>query len=124
MYSFGFPRMFNNTTSALVSEKEAIRSNMLLLLQTERKTLFGDPYFGCELKKYLFEQSNSIIVDLLIDELYTTILNFMPQVSLTRKDIKIYTARTTLYAEIAYRYVLDNTSDLFRIKLTTSSEED
>ena len=116
--------MFNNTTSNIVSDKEAIRSNVLLLLQTERNSLFGDPYFGCELKKYIFEHSSHIVVDLLIDELYSAITTFIPQVFLTRKDIKIYTARTTIYAEISYTYVVDNTSDLFRIQLTDPNMED
>ena len=124
MYSFGFPRMLNHTTANLIEDKEAIRSNMLLLLSSERDTLFGDPYFGCQLKKYLFEQSNSIVPDLLIDQLYTTIVTFMPQVFVRRKDIKVYVSGTIIYADVKYYYVVDNTSDLFTIKLTESIEED
>ena len=123
MYSCAFPRMLNSTTANLLQDKEAIRSNMILLLSSERDTLFGDPYYGAELKKYLFEQSGAIVPDLLIDELYTTIKTFMPQVYITRKDIKVYVVNTTLYADIKYYYIIDNTSDLFTIKLTQSSEE-
>jgi phage baseplate assembly protein W len=116
--------MFNHTNAHLVEDKEAIRSNMILLLSSECDTLFGDPYFGARLKKYIFEQSEAIVVDLLIDELYTTIKTFMPHVILTRKDIKIWTADRTLFAEIQYTYSVDNTSDLFVIKLMQSSQED
>ena len=123
MYSFAFPRMLNSTTANLIQDKEAIRSNMILLLSSERETLFGDPYYGAELKKYLFEQSGSIVPDLLIDELYTCIKTFMPQVYITRKDIKVYVSRTTLYADINYYYIIDNTSDLFTIKLTEWADE-
>lgn len=123
MNSISFPRMFNYTNTNIVSEKDAIRANMILLLSAERQTLFGDPYYGCQLRKYIFEQSNSIVADLLIDELYTTIITFMPQVYLTRKDIKILTSRSNLYAEIRYSYVLDNTTDLFTIKLTDVEED-
>lgn len=123
MYSFAFPKMLNSNTAKLLTDKEAIRSNMILLLSSERETLFGDPYYGAHLKKYLFEQSGSIVADLLIDELYTTIKTFMPQVYLTRKDIKVYAVRTALYADINYYYIRDNTSDLFTIKLTEYSEE-
>ena len=123
MYSFAFPRMFGNTQSNLVQDKEAIRSNMILLLSSEQSTLFGDPYYGSKLRKYIFEQRTSIVVDLLIDELYTTIVTFMPQVYLTRKDITIYSAKNELFAEIKYYYTLDNTSDLFTIRLTEVNNE-
>lgn len=124
MYSISFPVMFTSGNTILKKDKEAIRSNMLLLLSSECDTLFGDPYFGCMLKKYIYEQENSIVVDLLIDELYTAITTFMPQVVLSRKDIKILASGTSLYAQINYYYVADNTSDLFTILLTNGSEEE
>ena len=123
MYSFSFPRMLNSTTANLLKDKEAIRSNMILLFSSERGTLFGDPYYGSELDKYLYEQSGSIVIDLLIDELYTTIKTFMPQVYVERKDIKVYAINTTLYADIKYYYIIDNTSDLFTIRLTETNSE-
>lgn len=123
MYSFGFPKMLNTTSSNMVSDKEAVRSNMVLLLSSECETLFGDPYFGCTLKKYMFEHINSLAVDLLIDELYTAITTFMPQIFVNRKDIIIRNSRTELFAEIKYYYLPDNTTDLVNIKLTESSEE-
>lgn len=124
MYSFSFPNMLNSASANLLEDKDAIRSNIVLLLSSERDTLFGDPYFGSQLKKYIFEQSGSIVVDLLIDELYTTIRTFMPQVYLTRKDITIYVSKSSLYAEIKYYYVVDNTADLFTIKLTEVNNKD
>ena len=124
MYSFSFPNMLNSTTSNLLKDKESIRSNLILLLSTEKNTLFGDPYFGCELKKYLYEQAGSIIPDLLIDEIYTVIKKFIPQVNISRKDINIYVSRFTLYADIKYYYIADNTSDLFTIELSKTTAED
>lgn len=123
MFSISFPEMFNSLNTKLVQDKQAIRSDMLLLLSTEQGTLFGDPYFGCLLKKYLFEQSSSIVADLLIDQIYTTIITFMPQVVISRKDIDVYVADRTVYVDISYRYALDNSTDLFTIQLTNSSEE-
>ena len=121
MTSFSFPRMLNHTDANIISDKEAVRSNMLLLFSSEQESLFGDPYFGCLLKRYLFEQSNTVIVDLLIDTIYTAIITFIPQASISRKDIKIIPSRGTLYAEIRCYYALDNTSDLFTIQLTNNS---
>ena len=122
MYSFSFPNMFTTGSAKLVEDKAAIRSNLVLLLSSEQKTLFGDPYFGCQLRKCLYEQSDSLIVDILIDHIYTTIKTFMPQVYLSRKDIRILAKRTSIVAEIRYYHVLDNTSDLFSIRLTETAE--
>lgn len=120
MYSFNFPSMLGSVTSKLLHDKDAIRSNVILLLQSERKTLFGDPYFGSRLKRMLFEQSNSVVVDLVIDELYTTLTTFIPQIFLTRKDITLTCDGTDIYAAVRYTYVLDNTVDLYTINLTAT----
>lgn len=123
MYSFNWPEMFRSTTSKLIKDKEAIKSNLRLLLNSERLSLFGDPYFGARLKQFIFEQNDAVIVDLLIDELYTTIQQFMPQLFVRRSDIKVYSNRVSLIAELNVTYKLDNSSDLYVIKLTSESFE-
>ena len=54
MYSFNFPNMINSATTDLVSDNDAIIVNIKLLLNAVKKSLFGDPYFGSNLKKYIF----------------------------------------------------------------------
>lgn len=119
MYSFDFPSMLNSTTAKLIKNKDAVRSNVLLLLQSEKKTLFGDPFFGSRLKRMLFEQSNSLVVDLVIDEIYTTLTTFIPQIFLTRKNIEIMSDGTDIFVTVSYTYLLDNTQDLYTISLTS-----
>ena len=124
IYSFSWPNMlsYSANKSEMVMNKEAIRSNILRLLNTERKTLFGDPFFGTDLKKVLFEQSNPILYDLIIDELYAILQTFIPQIYITRNSIKLTSDELgKLVAEISVTYRLDNTSDLYLINLT---EED
>lgn len=110
--------MLNRTQANLIKDKEAVRSNLVLLLSSERLSLFGDPYFGSQLKSTIFEQASSLVVDLLIDEIYTTIITFIPQVFLTRKNISITTDGTDIFAEINYVFIPDNTADLYIINLT------
>lgn len=118
MYSFAFPTMLTNTRSALLSDLEAVRSNLKLTLQSERLSLFGDPFFGTQLKRLIFEQSHSIVVDLVVDEIYTTIITFIPQVYLSREDIELTTNGVDLFVTIRYVYLPNNTSDLYKINLT------
>lgn len=119
MYSFNFPDMFNSTTSILLADKQAVKSNIRLLFGCEKKELFGDPYFGMLLKQAIFAQSNSVIVDLLIDEIYVSLITYIPQIYIKRENIEITTDKINLYANIKYTYVADNTADLYTIKLTS-----
>ena len=121
MYSFSFPNMLGSNTSNLSNDKNAVKSNISLILSSEKKSLFGDPYFGSTIKQAIFEQPNSIVVDLLIDEIYSTIQTYIPQVFLTRRDITIESDKTDLYAVIKYTYIPDNSSDLYTINLTANS---
>lgn len=123
MYSFSFPRMLNGFGANLLSDKDAVMSNLLLLFKTEKMELFGDPSFGVLLKKVIFEQSNSIIVDLVIDEIYTSILTYIPQLYVERKGITLRTDGKSIFAEINCVYIPDNTSDLYTINLTSFGDE-
>ena len=121
MKSFAFPHMFSSTQAIMIEDKEATISNLRLLLASWKTSLFGDPYFGTNLKKYLFEQRTTVLRDLLIDELYIAILTFMPQLALTRKDIKITLDSedpTAIYAVVNCINKIDNQPNLFEIKLT------
>ena len=119
MYSFGFPEMLGSYNSKLVADKEAVKSNIKLLLKSERATLFGDPYFGSQLKRAIYEQSSSMIIDLMIDELYTTLITFIPQIYVVRKGITLKVRGNELLAEVKYTYLIDNTADLYVISLTS-----
>ena len=120
MFSIAFPNMISNNATNLLSYKQSVKSDLLLLLNSERLSLLGDPYYGAALKQTIFSQQGSFIVDLLIDEIYTTILNFMPKISVQRKDINIFGDGTKLYAKINVTYLLDNTSDMYTIDLMNS----
>ena len=59
IHSFNFPNMLGSNSTNIITDKDAIKSNLRLLLASERTSLFGDPYFGTALKQPIFEQSNS-----------------------------------------------------------------
>lgn len=89
MKSIAFPHMFTRTTTNLVEDYDATLQNLKMLLWSEKGELFGDPYYGTGLKKYLYDQNDNILQDILLDDLYTAIKLFMPQLSLERKDVKL-----------------------------------
>ena len=100
MNSIDFPQMFNTASTRLISNKKATVTNIKLLLQTSENELLGDPYFGTLCKYMLFDQNNNVLKDVVIDELYTKLAVFIPQIRVNRTDIKIYFERAKVTAKI------------------------
>ena len=123
MYSIQFPNMVSNTSANLVKDHEATAQNLKLLLASDREALFGDPDYGTRLKALMFEQNNQILRDLVIDEIYTAILTFLPQVKVNRNDITITSSRAAVHANIKALNLLDYTTDLYNINLTNFEEK-
>ena len=117
MYSINFPDMLSSASTNLSKDYNATAKNLRLLLGSWKGSLFGDPYFGTNLKRILFEQNNIILYDIIIDELYVAIEEFIPQVYLTRKDITLTRDKDTLYCTINCINKIDNQPNTYRINL-------
>ena len=119
MHSISFPEMFSSAKTNLVEGREATMSNMRLLLASWKRSLFGDPYFGTNLKKFIHENNNIVLRDLIIDEIYVSLITFMPQVFVKRKDIVVDSDGTSVYATINCINKLDNEVNTYQIDLVT-----
>ena len=124
MYSFSWPNMFNSVNSNLLKDKDAIKSNLILLINCELQEMFGDPTFGTSLKKLLFEPATSFVADQLKDNLVDAIRTFIPQIYVPREAIVLKQLGTDIIAQLTITYKLDNTSDLYYINLTTNGMEE
>ena len=122
MYSLQFPEMVTNTHTEVISDHEATASNLKLLLLSDKMSLLGDPYYGTNIKKLTYDQNNKVLVDLVIDDIYTAILTFMPQLIIDRKDITVTSDRHNIFVSIKALNMLDYTTDLYNINLTQSEE--
>lgn len=105
--SLKFPDIFSSASTNTVSGKEATAQNLILTLQAQKSSLFGDPYFGSNLKRMLFEQNNTVLRDLIIDDIYTTISTFIPNIRVERKNIEVNSDGSTLYANIKLKNLID-----------------
>jgi phage baseplate assembly protein W len=102
----------------LLEDHQATASNLKLVLMSSRESLFGDPDFGTLLKRRLFEQNTPIIKDLVIDDIYTAILTFMPQISLKREDIVVDSDGVDIFVTIKGVNLIDYELDTYTINLT------
>lgn len=117
MKSISFPDMFNTTSTKILSDDSATHRNMISLLLSEKGELFGDPFYGIRLKRYLFEQNNAILRDIIIDEIYTQLAIFMPQLTVNRSDITIEQKNSKLIANIKVTNNIDFETNLYNIVL-------
>lgn len=122
MYSISWPDMVSNVNTNLFQDRDATMSNLKLVLLSDKYSLFGDPYFGTNLKKLTYDQNNQVIRDLVVDDIYSAILTFMPQLIVNRRDIKVTSDKQNVYVEIKVLNMLDFNTDLYNINLTGSEE--
>lgn len=118
MKSIAFPNIFTNSKTMLYNDREATVSNLKLMLLSNKTSLLGDPYFGTNLKAMLFEQGSTVLRDIVIDDVYTSILTFMPQIQLTRGNIDVEIDDTTVTITIRCVNKINFQTDLYTIKLT------
>ena len=105
--SFSFPNLFNSGGTKLVYDNKATNQNLKTLLLSTKQSLLGDPNYGTNLKKLIFNQNNSILRDIVIDDIYTNIQVFLPQIDVRREDIELISERNTLYVNIKAKNMLD-----------------
>lgn len=118
MYSINFPEMVSGGKTFIAEDHQATINNLTLALKTcTRNTLFGDPYYGNNLMQILFAQNNIFLEDIVKDEIYTCIQEYLPQLQLTREDISLDFNGSTLNVAIKALNILNSTLDLYTIKL-------
>ena len=122
MNAVRFPKMFNSNKTAIVKDKEATEQNLKSLLASFKKTLLGDPYFGSNLQKLLFEHNNVILQDLVIDDVYSVINAYMPQIRVVRNNITVTSDGNSVIVNIRAQNLLDYTFSEYSLNLLTVEE--
>ena len=122
MKSISFPKMISHNYIQTVSDYDATLQNMKLLLGSEKGEFIFDPFFGIRLKRYMFEQNNKILMDILIDEIYEQLVIFMPQLIITRKDISLVSDMAKIYVNIKARNQRDFALNKYNLVLLNSQE--
>jgi phage baseplate assembly protein W len=120
MYSIAFPNIIapSGARTNLIQDTKATESNLRLLLSTTCGELFGDPDFGNLLITRIYEQNSTILVDLIIDDIYVAILTYLPQIVINRKDISVFIKGADVFTKIKCKNLIDYEINTYEIKLT------
>lgn len=122
MNSIKFPNMISNNQTNIVFDYDATLQNLSTLILSSKKTLFGDPYFGTNLKKLIFDRNNAVLRDIVIDDLFTAITMFMPQIRVERRNITVESSGSSLYINIRAQNLLDYSFDNYTINMLNIEE--
>jgi hypothetical protein len=117
-----FPKMFNSNNTRVWKASQHVEStqqNCTILLNSRRRELFGDPYFGLTLKNYLFDQNSQVLEDTLIDVIYNQIAIFIPQLKVDRNDINIIRdqEKGKIYIEFSAIDYIDYSTNTYQLVL-------
>lgn len=124
MYSIAFPNIFNGSKVNLNKDYDAIKINLKSLLMSNRGGLYGDPHYGLNMKQILWSQAcKPVVIELLKDEIFNAIYSYMPQVKITRDDIKVMVEGNLVQASISVNVDETIPSDLFNIQILLEDEE-
>lgn len=120
--SISFPEMLNHNRVQLVEDYDATLQNIKTVLGSEKGEFKFDPYFGIRLKRYMFEQNNFVLQDLLLDEIYEQLVTFIPQIIVRRNDITFEKERAKLYLNIKCTNRIDFTLNTYNLVLYNNQE--
>lgn len=122
MNAVSFPDMISNNSTNIITDEDATLQNLKYLILSSKNTLFGDPYFGTNLKKLIFDRNNTILRDIVIDDIFTAITMFMPQIKVERRNISVESEGSRLYINIRAQNRLDYTFTDYSINMINIEE--
>ena len=123
MTSLAFPKIFKSNHTEIYTDHDATVSNLMLTLQSTKGMLFGDPDFGTNLKKMTFNQNDSVLADIVVDDIYTAIKLYVPQLVCKQNDITLYSYNNVMYVSIRATNLIDYTTDMYDLALLNIDDE-
>lgn len=99
---------FGNTGISQTANK--FEEDLKVLLMTEKGTMLGDPEFGSDLYKYLFNKSNELTASLIRDEIKRCVEEYFDYVLV--KNIDIEFDGNNVNAKITYSLYMQNNDQI------------
>lgn len=103
--SFAFPNMISDVTRQmkLVSDKVAIETSLKALLSTSKGELLGDPLYGTNILKYVYNTNDVILADIIRTEICTAVSKYEKRITVKEKNIKVYREINNINIIIQYQ---------------------
>lgn len=118
--SISFPNMISYHAVQTVEDRDATVQNLTSLIQSEKGKFTCDPFYGVSLQKYMFEPNDDVLLTMLKDEIYKQVKYFMPQLQISKSDVKLKKTtdkEATISAHITAKNVIDFNPDTYDLVL-------
>ena len=125
-YSISFPNMFNKSHVNLEKDYDAIKQDLILLLGSNKGGLYGDPWFGTEIKSILWDQAHEdIAVRIIKEQIYESIYSYMPNnVTINSNDIVVNIIDNYVNVQINLSAYSNKENDMLDISLLNENSID
>jgi len=87
---------------------KSINECLGLLLTSSKGEFLGDPDFGTNIHRYIFDHNGVAMVEIVKEEILNAVRAYMPRVQMTEDDIQI--EQNDNYVEITLSYSLRNSN--------------
>lgn len=116
MKSIGFPNIFKGT-STIVEEDNSTMENIKLVIGSNVRSFFGDPMFGSDLRRFLYDQNSRYLAEVVADEIAICLNEFIPQIAVSRQDITVNIDKNVMSISINCILKESGTPSVFRVSL-------
>lgn len=123
-YSISFPNMFNKSHINLEKDYDAVKQNLILLLGSNKGGLYGDPWFGTNIKSILWDQNHREILTTIVKEhIYDAIYSYMPNnIEIKPSDIVVNIIDNYANVKIDLSAYSNKENDMLNINLLNDSD--
>lgn len=120
--SIRHPDSFSSRTGKTVIsiDTKSINNCLKLLITTSKGELLGDPQFGSNLMKLIYEPNDTILQDMVTQDIIETISKYEPRITVTSSMINFNIDINTVYINI--QYYVNNTGSYGDFSISVNRE--
>jgi phage baseplate assembly protein W len=100
--------------------KDAVKTELIMLLLTEQGERWYSPDYGTNLRKYLFEMGDEITDALIIQDIKASVKRFLPRLTIANVEIEPINNNTRLIISIKFTYGSGYFAEEDEVKVTIS----
>ena len=115
--------MFSKSTTNLEKDFDAIKQDVVLLLASNKGGLYGDPWYGTNVKQVLWDPNHrDILTDIIRDHIFESINTYMPNnITINREDITVNIVDNYANVQINLSAYTNKRNDMLNISLLNES---